>query len=75
MTAVRQIERFVDQRKVGNDIADDRVLEQRPVLPRRIMRVAAADRSVRAGFQRDYDRDAPAFDRAERKAGRRSDRR
>ena len=35
-----QIERFVDQRKIGNDVADDRVLEHRPVLPRRIVRVA-----------------------------------
>ena len=46
--AVGQVERLVDQRKVGNDVADHRVLEHRPVLPRRIVRMAAADRAVRA---------------------------
>ena len=33
VTAVRQIEALVDQRKVGNDVADHSVLEHRPVRP------------------------------------------
>ena len=39
---VAQVERLVDQRKVRNDVADHRVLEHRPVLPRRVVAVAAA---------------------------------
>ena len=38
---VAQVERLVDQGKVGNDVADHRVFEHRPVLPRRIVAVAA----------------------------------
>ena len=44
--AVGQVERLVDQRKVRNDVADDRVLEHGPVLPRRIVRMAARDAAV-----------------------------
>src|SRR5205823_11322750 len=51
-----------------NDIADDRVLEQRPVRPRWVVRVASPGRAVGSGFQRDHDGSAPAFDRAEREA-------
>ena len=35
LPAVRQVERLVDQREVGNDVADHRVLEHRPVLTTR----------------------------------------
>ncbi len=53
LSAVGQVEGFVDQRKVGHDVAEDRVFEQRPVLPRRIVRMAAADGSLRPGFESD----------------------
>ena len=61
--AVRQVERLVDQRKVGNDVADHRMLEHRPVRPRRIVRMAARG-SLPSGpaLQRDQHRSAPAFD-------------
>ena len=41
VSAVRKVERLVDQRKVRNDVADDRVLEGGPVLPRRVVRMTA----------------------------------
>src|SRR5262245_54221268 len=63
--AVRKIERLVDQRKVRNDVADDCVLERRPVLPRRIVRMAAADAAVLSGRERYEHGAAPAFDRAD----------
>ena len=59
VAAVGEVERLVDQREVGNDVADHRVLEHRPVLPRRIVRMAAADRRRRARI-----RARPARDRA-----------
>src|SRR5512139_2612294 len=65
VTAVRQVERLVDQREIRNDVADDGVLECRPVVPRRILRVAAVDRAVRAGLEAHDDRAAPAFDQAD----------
>ena len=40
---VAEVEGLVDQREVGNDVADHRVLEHRPVLPRRVVAVAAPD--------------------------------
>ena len=45
---VAEVERLVDQREVRNDVADHRMLEHRPVLPRRIVAVAAADARRRA---------------------------
>ena len=33
LSAVGQVEGFVDQRKIRHDVAEDGVLEQRPVLP------------------------------------------
>ena len=42
MPAVGQIEGFVDQRKIRHDVVDDRMLDHRPVLPRWIVRMAAA---------------------------------
>src|SRR5215218_3541258 len=52
VSAVRKIERLIDQRKIRNDVADNRVLERGPVLPRRIVRMTAADAAVRGGRQR-----------------------
>ena len=71
VSAVRQVERFVDQRKVRNDVADHRMLEHRPVLPRRVVRMAAADRCRRrrcrarpapgrASLRRSPERQPPA---------------
>src|SRR5690349_2090512 len=60
--AVRQVERFVDQRKVGNDVADDRMLDRGPVAPRRVLRMTAADHAVGCTFERNEHRTAPALD-------------
>ena len=43
VAAVGEVEGLVDEREIRDDIADDGVLEHRPVLPRGIMRVTAAD--------------------------------
>src|SRR6185312_11277567 len=66
-TAVGQIERLVDEREVGNDVAQDGVLDRRPVLPRWIMRMTAADRSGGACFEGYKYRTAPSFDEAHAK--------
>ena len=41
VSRVAEVEGFVDQRKVRHDVADHRVFEHRPVLPRRIVAMAA----------------------------------
>src|SRR5487761_494697 len=51
--AVGEIEGLVDEREVGDDVAEDCVLERRPVLPGGIVRMAAADRAVRSRLERD----------------------
>jgi hypothetical protein len=33
MAAVREIEGLINEREIGDDVADDGVLEHRPVLP------------------------------------------
>ena len=43
MAAVGEIEGLIDEREIRHDVADDGVLEHRPVLPGRVVRVAAAD--------------------------------
>src|SRR5215469_2292743 len=60
--AVGQVERLVDEREIGNDVAEDGVLDRRPVLPGGIVWVTAADRSSGARFQRDEHRTAPSLD-------------
>lgn len=47
--AVTQIERLVDERKVGHDISNYRMFQQWPVLPRRIMRMRSTDTTRRIG--------------------------
>src|SRR5882762_1305609 len=64
-SGVRQVERLVDQREVGNDVADHGVLERRPVLPRRIVRMAAAYPPVGVSLHGDEHLAAPAFDPAD----------
>src|ERR1700733_10825699 len=64
MAAVGEVERLVDEREVRDDVADNGMLEHGPVLPRRVVWVTAADRSVGTGFERDPHRPTPAFDQA-----------
>src|SRR5260370_12093869 len=47
VSAVGQIERFVDQGKIGNDVAQDCVFEKRPILPRALVSMAAPNPAVR----------------------------
>src|SRR5208282_829035 len=61
VAAVGKVERFVDQRKIGDDVADDRMLQHRPVLPRRVVRVTATDDAIGSAFQADRNRPAPAL--------------
>src|SRR5882762_7336107 len=63
-SAVTQIERFVDEREVRNDVAVHRVLEERPILPGGIVRMHAMDAVPPGGFQRDQHLSAPALDPA-----------
>src|SRR5262249_11357664 len=62
MAGVRAVERFVAEREVGNDVALDRSLEQRPLEPRRVAQVAALDPAIAAQPQPDQDVAAEAFD-------------
>jgi hypothetical protein len=64
MAAVREIEGLINERKIGDDVADDGVLEHRPVLPRGIMRVTTPDAPGGAGFERNPYRSPPALDEA-----------
>src|SRR5205814_4044923 len=64
VSAIGQVEGFVDQRKVRHDVAEHRALEQRPVLPRWIVRVHAMRPPLRAHLEGDEDIAAPAFDPA-----------
>src|SRR5450755_4495035 len=62
MATVGQVEGLIDEREIGDDVANDRVLEYGPVLPRGIVRVATPDSPDRTGFERDPDRSPPALD-------------
>src|SRR6266699_5227523 len=64
-SAVTQVERLVDEREVRNDVAVHRVLEERPVLPRGIVRMQAVDAVRRGGLQRDQHLSTPALDPAQ----------
>src|SRR5205807_2714812 len=64
LPAVGEVKRFVDEREIGNDVAHHRVLEKRPVLPRRVVRVRAVDAVSLRRFQRDEHFAAPALDPA-----------
>ena len=64
MAAVAQIERLVDQRKIRNDVADHRMFECGPVVPRRIVRVATRDPVAGRGRQCDEYGTTPAFDKS-----------
>jgi len=62
--AVTQVERLVDEREVRNDVAVHRVLEERPVLPGRIVRVQAVDATCARDIEGDQHLAAPALDPA-----------
>src|SRR5262249_56497550 len=61
---VREVERLVAEREVGNDVVEHRVLERRPVAERRIDDLHARECAV---IGRDHpvpDRAAPALDQS-----------
>src|SRR5690348_11876691 len=61
VTAVRQVEGLVDQGEIRNDVADDRVFQRWPVVPGRIVRMAANDSAIGRGAQRHQHRPAPTL--------------
>src|SRR6185295_7369968 len=61
MAAVGEVEGFVDQREVRDNVVDDGMLEHRPVVPRRVVWVTAADRPMWTGFECDTHRPTPAL--------------
>src|SRR5665213_312344 len=65
VSAIGKVERFIDQREVGHDIAQDGVVDQRPVLPRRVVCVAAPNGTSGAGFESNHDRATPTFDESD----------
>src|SRR5260370_23151138 len=67
VSAVGQVEGFVNQGNIRDDADKDRVVEKRPVLPRRIVRVTTPDGSMRASFQSDHHGTAPSFDKTDSK--------
>src|SRR5260370_16118322 len=67
VSAVGQVEGLVNQGKIRHDVAEDRVFEKRPVLPRWVVRMAAPDSSIRASFKSDHHRTTPPFDQADSK--------
>src|SRR5690606_40967037 len=64
VSRIAEVERLVDQREVGNDVADHRVLDHRPVLPRRVVAVATAYAAAGIELERDEGLAAPALDPA-----------
>src|SRR5208282_2873384 len=71
VAAVGKVERLVYKRKVGNDVADHRMLQHRPVLPRRVVRMAATDRTIGAALESDHHGSTPALDHAQSETRRR----
>src|SRR5512145_2497829 len=69
VSRIRAIERFVAQREVGNDVALDRRLQERPLQPRRIARETAVDGSAGGEPNPGEDLAAEAFDQRGALAG------
>src|SRR3954466_15879912 len=65
VSAIGQVEGFIDQRKIRHNVAEYCVFEQRPVLPGRIVRMAATNGSVGAAFEGNHNRPPPSFDHAD----------
>src|SRR5215469_18226453 len=62
VAAVGQVERLIDEREIGHDVAENGVLECRPVLPGGIVGMTAADAATLTSLQRYEHRTPPAFD-------------
>src|SRR5690606_41493882 len=62
MARIRAVEGFVAEREVGDDVALDRRLEQRPLEPRGVAQVAALDRAIGTETQPDEDVAAESLD-------------
>ena len=63
---VAEVERLVDEREVGNDVADHRMLDRGPILPGRTMRTASAHAALRRNFDcHDHRHHAKAEQKAE----------
>src|SRR3989442_409332 len=63
---VREIEAFIDQREIRNDVPQDRKLDGRPVHERWVANLAPVDRTVLSGHDEIEDLPAPAFHGGER---------
>ena len=70
LTAVGEIERLVDQREVGNDVAEHADLQQWPVLPGRVVGMDPVESSIGTDAYRDQDLTAPALHPAQALADR-----
>src|SRR5690348_6408184 len=65
VAGVGAVERFVAERKIGDDVALDGRFEQRPLKPGGIAQMAALDRAVRAETQRHENIAAESFDQGD----------
>src|SRR6185437_2366586 len=65
VAAVGEIEGLVDERKVRNDVADDRVFHCRPGLPRRVVGMTATDGASSSRLESHHHGAAPPFDQAD----------
>src|SRR6266496_764715 len=64
-SAVTQVERLVDEREVRDDVAVNRVLEERPVLSRGLLPLKAADTTCARDTDGYQHLSAPALDPAQ----------
>src|SRR5438270_1922306 len=64
VSAVGQIEGFIDQGKIRHDVVDDGMLDQRPVLPGWIVWMTASNHAVVSRLERKEYRAAPALEQA-----------
>ena len=67
MPCVTEVEGFIDERKIGNNIIDRRMFEHRPILPGRVVAMAAPNALTVDGQRHKYLA-APAFNPAGTKA-------
>src|SRR5215469_7098161 len=61
LSRIGAVERFVAEGEVGDDVAFDRRLQQRPLEPGRVARMAALDPAVGIEAQPSHDLAAKAF--------------
>src|SRR5262249_11468533 len=67
-SGIRQVEAFVHDRKIGNNVAEDGFAQGRPVLQRWIFYLAAREAIARQDANPMVDLSAPAFDVTESRA-------